>query len=236
MNEYPIKIRIGSANAGDYETKTYTDSTFNEAVLALQGTHEDYHRDTGVYVVATYPNTYTETLDRRTGRTTERYAGQPVFGYEAHVYGRGQKYGDSKDAQPSWSSMSTASTEEARMMLGIYDLATRLAEAANTHPRCTGCIAEEAERDERHARIIAETEAKKTAHAAIHVGVGFIGHDGYAPHSHLSEDDNNHKDISCECEHPTHFGKVCRECSKQTPRGMHGTPARCGLTHKAGAK
>jgi hypothetical protein len=239
MTEYPIKIRIGSANAGDYETQTYTDSTFNEAVLALQGTHPveaGYHQDTSVYVVATHAETVTVEGDGRRTRTVTYKAGEPVFGYEAQVYGRGQRWGtgNSKDAQPSWSSKSTGSTDEARLMLAIYDLAVRLAEAANTHPRCTGCIAEETERNERYARIEAESKAKDAEHDAIHNG-SLAAHDGYAPHLHPAGG-RDHSKVLCECDHPTHLGKVCRECSKSTPRGMHGTPARCGLTQKAGAR
>lgn len=227
-----IRIRIGSANNGDYETKTYTDSTFTEAVLALQGTHNDYHNDVSVYVVATYPESFTETLDRR-GRTAERYAGQPVFGYEGQVYGRGRHFATHKDAVPSWSSHTADTIEDARLMLNIYDLVTRLAEAANTHPRCAACVQDDVERAAREAEYRAEAESNAAIHAALHaINPGGTEHDGYEAHVHADGEPVSHKDINCSCGHERHNGRVCKPCSKTTPRGAHGTPARCGLTAK----
>src|SRR5258705_13311048 len=101
-----IRIRIGSANAGDYETHTYTNSTFAEAVTALQGQHadgSDYHRRNMVYVVATYRTDHTEQHGPK--RSLERKADEPVFGFEVTVYGRDLSFGGAKDADVARGSM-----------------------------------------------------------------------------------------------------------------------------------
>lgn len=240
INGTPIVIRFGSANEGDYETRTYYHHTFNEAVAHLQGEHEydaetgepGYHRDYNVYVVATYPNTFEEDLGSPgRPRMVARHAGEPVFGYECMVYGRGCRWGSGdRMAYPSWASHTASSTQEARLMLEMYDLATRLAEAANSWPKCEICIQQEEIRAARMDAIRQETEAKAKAHAEFHETVsgvpnGMAAHDGMAAHSHEVRSD--HDGVKCACGHGRHQGRVCKECAKITPRGMHGTPARC---------
>jgi hypothetical protein len=225
----PIRIRIGSANAGDYATRTYTDSTFDEAVLALQGKHgtEDdtsYHEATSVYVVATYPETFEENLgSEQKPRMVTRDAGQPVFGLEAQVYGRGRKYAEQSNCEVSMSS-TTSNTSEARIRLEIFDLILRLAEAANTWPRCIECVAQDERRAARWEQSKQEAAAKAALHAGVHEAAALVAHDGYAPHSHEVRAD--HDGVPCPCGHPMHRGRVCKDCQRQTPRGEHGTPAR----------
>lgn len=151
---YPIRIRIGSANAGDYETKTYTNSTFAEAVAALQGNHygdTDYHRDTNVYVVATYAEDHTEHHGPK--RQIERHAGEPVFGFEVTVYGRRLAYGGSQDAQVSRGSMGSMTTEATQLLINLETLALQLAVAANAEPFCPACQPELDRYAEREARM-----------------------------------------------------------------------------------
>lgn len=231
ITSLPLVIRLNSANEGDWETKTYTDATFDEAVAHLQGTHRTYedgsggHKDNYVYVVATYPETFEEEIDswRNDGRKVTRHAGEPVFGYEARITGRGQKYASHSFCEVGMAS-GTEQTAAARLRLSIYELAIRLAEAANTWPTCEQCLSEEAEREAKWAASKEEAEAKAALHAGVHEAAELVAHDHYAPHNHAVRAD--HQGVPCECGHERHNGKVCKECQKQTPRGSHGTPAR----------
>jgi hypothetical protein len=156
MTTYPIRIRIGSPQNGDFDTKTYIDSTFAEAVAALQGTHtpeNGYHRDVSVYVVATYPvDTVVPPASNRHREVTYK-AGDPVFGFQAQVYGRRIAYTDVQDAQPSWSSMGSCSVEEAELQSSLIQLAIQLAKAANCEPFCADCRIEMQQRSDRVARL-----------------------------------------------------------------------------------
>jgi hypothetical protein len=156
MTEYPIRIRIGSQNAGDPETQTYTDSSFAEAVKALQGSHDgddSYHRDVSVYVVATYgEETHVPAIPHQRREMTYR-VGEPVFRFGAQVYGRQIAYGGTRDAQPSWASMGSTSVEDAKIQMSCIQLAIQLAEAANAEPPCPGCAEEMEKRQARQARI-----------------------------------------------------------------------------------
>jgi hypothetical protein len=162
-----IRIRIGSANAGDYETKTFTNSTFGEAVAALQGEHvkpepgdhpesTGYHRRNMVYVVATYKADWTKEATSARTRTVSYKADEPVFGFEATVYGRDVSFGTYKDAEPAWASMGSVTVEEARLQARIIGLAIELADAANAEPACSGCKSEVDRYAARQARIDAE--------------------------------------------------------------------------------
>jgi hypothetical protein len=158
MTNYPVRIRIGSENAGDPETRTYTDSTFAEAVAALQGTHAEpisagYHRRETVYVVATYAEDHDEYHGPK--RSIARRAGEPVFGASATIYGRDLKFGGQGDAEVSWASGGSMSPEAAELMLTIYRLATEIARAANAEPFCPACQPELARYAERAARLAA---------------------------------------------------------------------------------
>jgi hypothetical protein len=156
MTDYPIRIRIGSPSNGDPETRTYTDSSFMDAVFALQGCHEDdnsYHRDCSVYVVATYPeDTVVPPASKRHREVTYK-AGEPLFGFQAQVYGRRIAYTDMQDAQPSWSSMGSCSVAEAEIQSDLIQLAIQIAKAANAEPTCPGCMEQIAERKARQARL-----------------------------------------------------------------------------------
>jgi hypothetical protein len=140
MTNYPVRIRIGNTHAGDYETNTYTNSTFADAVAALQGSHShdgDYHRSVSVYVVATYEQDHTEHHGPK--RQIERKADEPVFGYEATIYGREIAFGGQRDSRPSWASKGAGDTDEAELMLSLYQLAVQIAKAANAEPFCADC-------------------------------------------------------------------------------------------------
>jgi hypothetical protein len=151
----PIRIRIGTPNAGDAVTQTYTDSTFAEAVAVLQGTHDDdYHRDETVYVVATWPEDTFVPAQGRGRRDVTYKAGEPLFGFAATIYGRGLSFGEMKDAQPSWASMGTCPVEEAELQVDIIQLAIQIAKAANSQPHCPGCVAEFQRRQDREARML----------------------------------------------------------------------------------
>lgn len=154
MKNYPIRIRIGSASAGDYETKTYTNSTFAEAVTALQGNHDgdgDHHRDVNIYVVGTYAEDHTE--DHGPKRQIKRKAGEPVFGLEVTVYGRRLGFGSAQDAEVSRGSMGSMDTKVTQLMINLETLALQLAIAANAEPFCPACQPELDRYAERQARL-----------------------------------------------------------------------------------
>jgi hypothetical protein len=156
MTNYPVRIRIGSENAGDPETRTYTNSTFAEAVAALQGEHDaehDYHRRGTVYVVATFAEDHTEQHGPK--RSIARKAGEPVFGCSATIYGREIKFAAWGDAEVSWASGGSMSPDEAELMLTLYRLATEIAKAANAEPICPGCQADVDRYAARAARLAA---------------------------------------------------------------------------------
>lgn len=153
---HPVRIRIGSPNNGDSETQTYIDSTFADAVKALQGTHDgedSYHRDTSVYVVATYAEDITVPAIPHRRREVTYRADEPVFGFQAQVYGRRIAYADVQDAQPSWSSMGSCPVEEAELQSELIQLDIQLAKAANAEPTCPGCVEEITARKARLARL-----------------------------------------------------------------------------------
>lgn len=131
---YPIRIRIG--------TEYGQDASFAEAVQALQGKHDGYHQECSVSVVATYGEDVT--VPARPGRREVTYKqGEPVFGHETKVYGRGNRFGLPKDAQVSWGSMGSLDTYTAQRMVQIHQLALQLAIAANAEPPCPECASEE---------------------------------------------------------------------------------------------
>jgi hypothetical protein len=164
--EANIRIRIGSANNGDYETKTYINSTFAEAVAALQGEHAvgvaisdtdtaaHYHRRVSVYVVATYLADHDEYHGPK--RTIARHADEPIFGFEVTVYGRDLAFGEPRDAEVSRGSMGGMTTDQTRMLIDLETLALNLALAANAEPFCPACRPELDRYAERKARLAAE--------------------------------------------------------------------------------
>lgn len=147
MTTNPIRFRIGSEYAGSQETGEFTDSSFAEAVAALQGDHsEEYHRDTPVFVLRVHAETHTVEGDGKRTRTVTYQKGQPVFGERVTLYGRRPSFGTvMKDAEVSWGSGGSISTTEAREQLALMTLATELAEAANAEPPCAKCLAQIAE-------------------------------------------------------------------------------------------
>jgi hypothetical protein len=151
-----IRIRIGNANAGDYETKTYTNSTFAEAVTALQGTHDKYHKREMVYVVATYTTDHTEYHGPK--RQIERHVDEPIFGFEVTVYGRDLRYAEYSDCEVARGSMGGMTTDQTRMLIDLETLALNLAIAANAEPTCPGCQPELDRYAERQARLDAEAK------------------------------------------------------------------------------
>jgi hypothetical protein len=147
-----IRIRIGSEYAGDRETETFTDSTFAEAVAALQGMHDGLHKGETVFVVNTHAETRTAQGDGRTARTLTYQQGEPIFGEEVAIYGRWVFQEHFANAQVGWASGGSMSTEEARLKLELITLAISIAEAANAEPPCAKCEAQRAENEARFSK------------------------------------------------------------------------------------
>lgn len=156
VSNNPIRIRIGSEYAGDRDTQTFTDSTFAEAVAALQGDHsEGHHKDTPVYVVRVHETTHTVEGDCKRTRTVEYKAGEPLFGERVTIYGRRPAWGSvPKDAEVSFGAGGSTSTQEMRDNIAILTLATEIAEAANAEPYCAKCQKEFAEQEEKFRKAV----------------------------------------------------------------------------------
>jgi hypothetical protein len=153
---FPIRYRIGSYNDGIYGK--YRDATDQQVIKALQGVHEasGYHRDITVYVVRVWPETTTVPAQGRGRREVTYEQGEPAFGEQVTVYGRGQRYGGPNDAHVSFAS-GGGTPAEVTAFIEMLALATGLAMAANANPVCQECAKEAAERQARQDRLSKES-------------------------------------------------------------------------------
>lgn len=130
-HEVTIRYRAGSEYGEDISPE--------KAVTTLQGTHIDHHAEHTVHVTAVWAHNWGEQVGTR--RVVNHNYGEPVFGFDVEVHGRGTKYVSLKDAEVHWSSVGSQSVENATVFASLVTLAVQLAKDANAQSACPACQA-----------------------------------------------------------------------------------------------